>query len=57
MKLDLGIGQSIRYRGQEGQVIEDSPQEEEALIYLPSGESLWVSYESLLESNPDLVEY
>lgn len=57
MVLDLGIGQSIWYRGQEGQVIEDSPQEEEALIYLPSGESLWVSYESLLENNPDLVEY
>ena len=59
MVLDLGIGQEVRYKDQEAQVIDFSlthdEDEQEVCILLRDGTSLWTTAERLYEENPDLV--
>lgn len=59
MILDLGIGQEVRYKDQEAQVIDFSlthdEDEQEVCILLRDGTSLWTTAERLYEKNPDLV--
>lgn len=60
MVLDLGIGQEVRYKGQEAQVIDFSlthdEDEQEVCVLLRDGTSFWVTAERLYEENPDLVD-
>lgn len=54
MKLDIAIGQSVQYKGREGQVIERSLEGNDVCILFSNGESLWVEDEALASYNPSI---
>lgn len=57
MKLDIAIGQSVQYKGREGQVIDRSLEGGDVCILFPDGESLWVSDEGLAIYNPSIPDF
>ena len=54
MKLDIAIGQSVQYKGREGQVVERSLEGNDVCILFSNGESLWVEDEALASYNPSI---
>lgn len=56
MRLDLAIGQTVRYKGKEGQVIDVDLLGNDVCILFRNGDSLWVEQERLVDENPSIPD-